>query len=165
MNKTQTSTKIIFICHGNICRSTMAEGLAKELFVREKIADKAASQYGEILFTSRAVSNEALGSPPYPLTMQELLHQGFQPNIYLADKTATKLTDVDFADNCYLFYMDQRNYDYLRRYYGADKAKRCRPLLSKDIADPWYTRDFTTCFYDIKQGIEQLFGQIIRGEL
>ncbi len=158
-------TKIIFLCHGNICRSTMAEGIAKELFERENLQDQVAEEYGEVVFSSRAVSREALGDPPYPLTIKELEKQGFKPQKYLADKVASFLRPEDQADNCYLFYMDERNRLNLERYHNLKPTVHCEQLLEHEIDDPWYTRDFTTCFTDIERGVRHIFDRLKNGTL
>lgn len=157
-------TKIIFICHGNICRSTMAESIAKELFERENIVSELPEKYGDVEIYSRAVSDDALGSPPYHLTIKELKNRGYHPEKYLEGKRAKRLCEDDFKPNCHLYYMDDLNRRNLERYYGKN-AKRCSQLLPQEIDDPWYTRDFASCFEDIKTGVDQLLTNLKTGKL
>ena len=140
--------KILFVCHGNICRSPMAEFVLKDLVHK-------AGRSGEFEIASAAVSCEELGSPVYPPARRELAARG----ISCAGKTARRITraDLDYYD--YIYYMDTENIRYLRRLFG-DKADKCRPLLGRDVADPWYTGDFSETWNDILTGCTRILEEL-----
>ena len=132
--------KILFVCHGNICRSPMAEFVMKEL-VRK------AGREAEFSIASAAVSREELGNPVYPPARRELMKHGIRCDGHAAHQiTRSELEGYD-----HIYYMDGSNGRYLRRLFGSD-AEKCRPLLSRDVADPWYTGDFTQTWNDILAG-------------
>lgn len=141
-------TKILFVCHGNICRSPMAEFVLKDLVHK-------AGRSEEFEIASAAVSCEELGSPVYPPARRELAARG----ISCAGKTARRITraDLDYYD--YIYYMDTENIRYLRRLFG-DKADKCRPLLGRDVADPWYTGDFSETWNDILTGCTRILEEL-----
>lgn len=135
--------KILFLCHGNICRSPMAEFILKHL-----VAQAGRSEEFEI--SSAAVSREELGHPIYPPAVRELQKH----NIPFTPRRARLVTDADFSRYHRIYYMDARNARYLRS-LGAPMEK-CRPLLSRDVADPYYSGDFTQTWEDIYTGCEQI---------
>jgi len=140
--------KILFICHGNICRSPMAEFALKDM-VRK------AGRAEEFEIASVAVSCEELGNPVYPPARRELAAHG----ISCAGKTARRITEQDLAHFDYIYYMDASNARYLRRMFGA-KADKCRPLLNRDVADPWYTGDFRETWDDIVTGCARILEEL-----
>ena len=142
--------KIQFVCHGNICRSPMAEYLCKDLV-------KKAGREQEFFIVSTAVSAEELGNPVYPPVKALLKAQG----IDCADKRARQLSKAD-GDKFDLFIcMDDSNVARAKRIVGEANAHKCKKLLSfagetADVADPWYTRDFEMAYADIKRGFDGL---------
>ena len=141
-------TKILFICHGNICRSPMAEFVMKDLV-------KKAGRSAEFEIASAAVSCEELGNPVYPPARRELQNHG----ISCAGKTARRITESDLGYYDYLYYMDASNARYLQRLFG-DKAAKCQPLLERDVADPWYTGDFSQTLDDILTGCSRILEEL-----
>ena len=133
-------TKILFVCHGNICRSPMAEFILKDMARRAGVA-----QNFEV--ASAAVSREELGNPVYPPARRELAKHG----ISCAGKAARQVTPADYADYDRIYYMDRSNARYLARMLPADPEK-IRPLLDRDVADPWYTGDFSATWADLVEG-------------
>ena len=132
--------KILFICHGNICRSPMAEFVMKDLV-------KQAGREKEFSIASAAVSREELGNPVYPPARRELQKHGIRCDGHAAHQiTRSELESYDF-----IYYMDASNARYLRRLFG-DAAAKCRPLLNRDVADPWYSGDFTRTWEDVLEG-------------
>ena len=136
--------KILFVCHGNICRSPMAEFVMKDL-VRK------AGRASEFEIASVAVSREELGNPIYPPAQRELNRHG----VPFDHRRARQITDNDIAYYDHIYYMDGSNARYLRRLFG-DKADKCRPLLSRDVADPWYSGDFAQTWDDILTGCTKI---------
>ena len=140
--------KILFVCHGNICRSPMAE------FVMKDLVQKAGK---ESLFhiASAAVSREELGNPVYPPARRELQKHG----ISCSGHAAHQITEAELDAYDRIYYMDASNARYLRRLFG-DKASKCRPLLSRDVADPWYTGDFTQTWLDVVEGCTRILEEL-----
>ncbi len=132
--------KILFICHGNICRSPMAEFVMKDLA-------KKAGRAADFEIASAAVSREELGNPVYPPARRELAAHGIRCDGHAAHQITRR--ELEYYDRIY--YMDASNARYLQRLFGPDAAK-CRPLLDRDVADPWYTGNFTATWNDILEG-------------
>ena len=136
--------KILFCCHGNICRSPMAEFVMKDLAAK-------AGRGREFEIASAAVSREEIGNPVYPPARRELARHGIRCDGHAAHQiTRGELTRYDK-----IYYMDASNARYLRRLFGDDAAK-CQPLLPRDVADPWYTGDFTATWEDILEGCTRI---------
>ena len=140
--------KILFVCHGNICRSPMAEFVMKDLV-------KKAGRSGEFEIASAAVSREELGNPVYPPARRELQKHGITCHGHAAHQITRR--ELEYYDRIY--YMDGSNARYLKRLFGDDAAK-CRPLLSHDVADPWYTGDFTETWNDILEGCTAILEEL-----
>ena len=132
--------KILFICHGNICRSPMAEFIMKDLVAK-------AGRSGEFVIASAAVSREEIGNPVYPPARRELQKHG----IACQGHAAHQITAAELAAYDRIYYMDASNARYLRRLFG-DAAEKCQSLLPRDVADPWYTGDFSATWEDILEG-------------
>ena len=140
--------KILFVCHGNICRSPMGEFIMKDL-VRK------AGVEGKFEIASAATSREELGSPVYPPARQELAKHG----ISCEGKRARQVVpaDVDYYDRIY--YMDGRNEKNMRRMLPS-WSENIRPLLDRDVADPWYTGDFSKTWDDILEGCQNILKEL-----
>ena len=147
--------KILFICHGNICRSTMAEYVMKHL-VKER------NMEGEFYINSAATSYEEIGNPVHFGTRRKLE----QMNIYCGDHRATRVEKSDYGKYDYLIVMDTNNLRNLKRIIGDDKDKKVYMLLDfckrkgESIADPWYTGNFDAKFNDVLDGCEGLLKYI-----
>lgn len=141
-------TKILFVCHGNICRSPMAEFIMKDLVAK-------AGRGSDFEIASAAVSREELGNPVYPPARRELQKHG----ISCQGHAAHQITDAELAYYDRIYYMDASNARYLRRLFG-DSAAKCSPLLSRDVADPWYTGDFTATWNDIVAGCRRILEEL-----
>lgn len=138
--------KILFICHGNICRSPMAEFVMKDLVKKEGLEDC-------FEIASAATSREELGNPVYPPARQMLQRHG----ISCTGKTARQLTRQDYEKYDLLICMDQQNIRNARRIVGEDPEGKLRLLLAfagsdRSVADPWYTGDFEATWEDVNVG-------------
>lgn len=148
-------TKILFICHGNICRSPMAE------FVMKHLVDEAGlSDAFEI--ASAAVSTEEIGNPVYPPARQKLAEHG----IGCEGKRARVMTRDDYQSYDYIVAMDRDNLRRLQRLCGQDKDRKVSLLMDYtdrpgDVADPWYTRDFEATWKDVLEGCRGLLEEIV----
>lgn len=146
--------RIMFVCHGNICRSPMAEFTMKKL-----VADAGLS--GNFLIASSATSTEELGNPVYPPARAELAKHG----IGCAGKTAVQLRKSDYGKYDYFIGMDTANIRNMNRIFGSDKNGKVYKLLTfagrgDDISDPWYSRDFSTAYADIEEGCNGLLSHL-----
>ena len=141
--------KVLFVCHGNICRSPMAEFVLKDMVRRRGLEDR-------FEIASAAVSTEEIGNSVYPPARRELLRHGIDP----AGKTARQITRQDYSHYDRICYMDSSNRRYLERMFPGDPLGKCRPLLSRDVADPWYTGDFGATWTDICQGCRALLEEL-----
>lgn len=147
--------RILFVCHGNICRSPMAEFLMKEL-----VAEKGLSARFEI--ASAATSDEELGNPVYPPVAALLRERG----ISCKDKTARQLRRADYESYDYIIGMDGANRRNMLRLFGGDPKGKVSLLLDftdhpRDVADPWYTRDFRAAERDIETGCRALLNTLL----
>lgn len=136
--------KVLFVCHGNICRSPMAEFVMKDMVAK-------AGRAHEFHIASAAVSREELDNPVYPPARAELARHG----IACAGHVAHQITRRELEDYDAIYYMDSSNGRYLHRLFGDDAAK-CQPLLARDVADPWYTGDFAQTYADIVSGCRRI---------
>lgn len=147
--------RILFICHGNICRSPMAEFVMKDMV-------KKAGRASEFQIDSAATSTEELGNPVYPPARRKLAEHG----IGCAGKTARQLTHIDYDAYDLLIGMDQANLRNMRRLLGGDPDGKLTLLMDYtdrpgDVADPWYTRDFEATWQDVLDGCRGLFAHLI----
>ena len=148
--------KILFICHGNICRSPMAEFVMKDL-VRKAGADT------EFFIASAATSTEEIGNPVYQPARRKLAEHG----IGCSGKTARQLRREDYDRFDLLIGMDGANLRNMRRICGGDPEGKLSLLLdwagrSGDVADPWYTGDFEATWQDVLAGCQGLLDALIK---
>ncbi len=141
--------RIVFICHGNICRSPMAEFVLKDMVKKRGIAD-------DFFIESRATSTEEIGNPVHHGTTRKLAQFG----ISTAGKTAIQLRKSDYEKYDYLICMDSWNVRNTLRIIGSDKDGKVSKLLSfagegGDIADPWYTGNFDETYDDVLRGCKE----------
>ncbi len=146
--------KILFICHGNICRSPMAEFVMKDLV-------KKAGLEKEYFIASAATSSEEIGNPVYPPARRRLAQAG----IGCGGKYAVQLTRSDYEKYDYLIGMEQINVKNIMRIIGEDSEKKVYRLLDfakihGDIADPWYSGDFDTTYEQVLEGCEGLLDRL-----
>ena len=142
--------RILFICHGNICRSPMAEFVMKDLV-------KKAGLENRFHIESAATSTEELGNPVYPPARRKLAEHG----IDCTGKTARQLTKSDYGKFDLLIGMDRANLRNMHRICGGDPAGKLHLLMDYtdrpcDVADPWYTGDFETTWRDVLAGCRGL---------
>ena len=136
--------KILFCCHGNICRSPMGEFVLKDMVAK-------AGREDDFEIASRAVSREEIGNPVYGPARKELKKHGIKCDGH----AARQIRMADFHRFDRIYYMDQSNARYLERMLPADPEK-IRPLLDHDVADPWYTGDFSATWNDIEEGCRKI---------
>ena len=144
-------TRILFVCHGNICRSPMAEFILKAL-VRAKGLEH---QYH---IESAAVSTEEIGNPIYPPAKRCLSQHGVP---FDSDKRARQVTRADYDRFDRIICMDASNLRWIRRIIPEDPGGKIRLMMSytghsRDVADPWYTGDFEETFQDLLEGCEAM---------
>ena len=148
-------TRILFVCHGNICRSPMAEFVMKDLV-------KKAGREAEFEIASAATSTEEIGNPVYPPARRELAAHG----IGCAGHAARQLRRADYDHYDLLIGMDGANVRNMRRMCGGDPDGKIRLLLDfagrpgQEVADPWYTGDFTATWRDVEAGCKGLLEQL-----
>ena len=140
--------KVLFVCHGNICRSPMAEFVMKDLVEKAGMGSR-------VQVASAAVSREEIGNPVYPPARRELARHG----IACDGHAAHQITRQELEEYDRIYYMDAANARYLRRLFGAD-AEKCLPLLSRDVADPWYTGDFRQTWEDVMEGCSRILEEL-----
>lgn len=142
--------KILFICHGNICRSTMAEFVMKDMVRKAGLED-------EYYIESAATSREEIGNDTHPGTKRKLTEVG----IPYTKRRARQVTKNDYDEYDYLVIMDQNNFRNLNRIIGSDPENKVFKLLdfagkNRDIADPWYTGNFDETYEDVVEGCQAL---------
>lgn len=146
--------KIVFICHGNICRSPMAEFIMKDLV-------KQAGKDREFTIASAATSREELGNPVYPPVRRMLRQHG----IDCSGKTARQITPEDYTRFDLLIGMDHANLRNMQRFFQGDPDQKLHLLLEYtnrpgEVADPWYSGDFDAAWRDIYAGCQGLLAQL-----
>lgn len=142
--------KILFVCHGNICRSTMAQFIFQDMINKQGITD-------QFYINSAATSREEIGSPPHHGTVHKLKHVG----VPILPHRAVQMTKKDYDKYDYLIGMDSMNIRNMLRIVSADPEHKVCRLLDftgnpRDIADPWYTGNFDLTYDNIKEGCEAL---------
>ena len=148
--------KILFVCHGNICRSPMGEFILKDM-----VKKAGAGEYFQI--ASAATSTEEIGNPVYPPARRKLAEHG----IGCSGKTSRRLVRADYDRYDLLIGMDQANLRNMQRICGGDPEGKIHLMLeyagrSGDVADPWYTGDFDAAWRDIEEGCRGLLEQLRR---
>ena len=149
-------TSILFVCHGNICRSPTAEFVMKEI-VRSGGREK------DFRIASAAVSTEALGCGIYPPAAACLTRHG----IPFDDRKARQMTAADYSEYDLLIGMDESNRARMRRICSGDPEGKIYLLTDfsgtgRPVADPWYTGDFETAFQDIRSGCLAIYQKYSR---
>lgn len=151
--------RILFVCHGNICRSPMAEYLFKDLAAK-------AGRAADFCVASAATSSEELGNPVYPPARRELARHG----IGCAGHTARRLTRADYDRWDLLIGMDRANLRSMQRLFDGDPLGKCSLLpqherpprigISAEVDDPWYSGDFSAAWRDIYAGCTGLLAEL-----
>lgn len=139
--------RILFVCHGNICRSTMAEFVLKDMVARRELADG-------FEIESAATSTEEIGNPVHPGTVGELRRHGIGG---FEKKRARQLCRADYDAFDLIIGMDEANMRNMGRMLGGDPEGKLHKMMefagsARDVADPWYTGDFDTTYEDVCDG-------------
>ena len=140
--------KVLFICHGNICRSTMAQCVFAHMVRQKGLEDM-------FEIDSAATSREEIGNSPHYGTVRKLQQVG----IPVIPHHARQMTKKDYEYYDYLIGMDTANIRNMNTIAGGDKGGKIYKMLSfagsgRDVADPWYTGDFDTTYRDVVEGLE-----------
>lgn len=148
--------KVLFVCHGNICRSPMAEFVLRNMVQKQGLGDR-------FEIASAATSTEELGNGVHPGTRKVLNNLG----ISTEGKCAVQMTKKDYRNYDYIVAMDHWNVSNILRIIGTDSEHKVQKLLDYtnrpgDIADPWYTGDFEQTYADIYEGCEALLQTILQ---
>lgn len=151
--------KILFICHGNICRSPMAEYVMKDLVTRRGLSDC-------FCIDSAATSTEEIGNGVHRGTRSKLREMG----IYCGDHRARQMKRADYDRYDYLIGMDDWNIRNMNRIVGSDPDGQIYKLLDfserpRDIADPWYTGNFDETYEDVAEGCRALMEHVLKNDL
>ena len=144
----------MFVCHGNICRSPMGEFILKDMV--QKI--NAGSRY---FIASSATSTEEIGNPVYPPAREKLSEHGISSK----GKYAVQLRRSDYEQYDLFLCMDRYNLRNALRIFGSDPQEKVKMLMSytgksRDVADPWYSRNFNEAFSDISKGCKALLKEL-----
>ncbi len=140
MQRNAEKIKILFICHGNICRSPMAEFIFKRITQEARVGD-------QFMIASAATSTEEIGNGVYPPVRSLLEKKGYD----VRGKRARQITRKDYQEYDHLILMDEQNRYNAFRIWGSDPEGKVSLLMDytdepREIDDPWYTRDFQTCY-------------------
>ena len=147
--------RVLMVCHGNICRSTMAESVMTYL-VKQRHMDT------QFYINSAATSREEIGNTPHHGTVRKLKEVG----IPVVPHRATQMTAQDYEEYDYLIGMDTANIRNMNRIAGGDPEGKIYKLLAfagsgRDVADPWYTGDFDTTYNDVLEGCTAFLNKIM----
>ena len=147
-------TRILFVCHGNICRSPMCEFVMKDLVRR-------AGREGEIFVASAACRRDEIGSDTYLGTREKLDEMG----VPYQRRRAVQITKADYDSYDLIVAMDMENMRDLDRLSGGDPKKKLHRLMEfvgekRDVADPWYTGDFDVTYMDVLKGCKALLKRL-----
>ena len=140
--------KVLFVCHGNICRSPMGEFVLKDMVKKAGVAHR-------FQIASVAVSREEIGNPVYPPARREMQRHG----VACDGHRARQITQADVDTYDHIYYMDRSNARYLQRLFPGET--KFRPLLDRDVADPWYTGNFTDTWDDICEGCRKIMEEVL----
>ena len=145
---------VLFVCHGNICRSAMAENMFRQMVEERGLSDV-------VMVDSAATSREEIGNTMYPPAEAKLVEKGVE----VCDHRARQLEAADYARFDWLVGMDAANMRNMARICGGDPGDKMVRLLelvgeSRDIADPWYSGDFECTYEDLLQGLTALMAQV-----
>ena len=135
--------KVLFVCHGNICRSPMAHYLLQDMVKKAGKAD-------QFKIASVAVSREELGNPVYPPARRELHSHG----VPCDGHCARQITQADVDEYDHIYYMDSSNLRYLQRMFPGET--KFKSFLDRNVADPWYSGDFTQTWADVVEGCNRI---------
>ena len=146
---------VMFVCHGNICRSPMAEIVLRDMLEREGLTNR-------ISVCSAATSDEELGNPIYPPAREELLRRGY---VLDGKKRSVQLCREDYDRYDLFVCMDHNNLRNMRRIFGSDPHEKMHLLMDftergGEVADPWFTRRFDVTFGDVTEGCEGLLAAL-----
>lgn len=142
--------RLMFICHGNICRSPMAEAVMKQLVAK-------VGRQAEFEIASCATSTEEIGHDVYPAARRELARHG----IPCPTRRAVRLTAADYERFDRLICMERYNRRNALSLLGGDPEGKLSLLLpDRDVADPWYSGDFDTAYRDIEEGCQRLLDSL-----
>ena len=150
--------RVLFVCHGNICRSPMAEFIMKDIVRTEGAADR-------YIIDSCATSSEALGQDMYPPARAKLTEKG----VPFSKRSARRMTPAMYGDYDVIAVMDGQNLHNIRTYVGDDPGRKVGLLMGfagedRGIDDPWYTDDFETAYNDIRAGCLALYRKLEASE-
>ena len=151
--------KIMFVCHGNICRSPMAEFIFKKMLEDNNLTDK--FFVASSATSSEEISWNGVGNPVYPPAREELKKHGIEPN----GKRATQLTRADYEKYDLFVGMDSNNIRNMHRIFGSDPENKIKKLMDYtsrggDVADPWYSDRFDVAYRDIYDGCLALLKEL-----
>jgi protein-tyrosine phosphatase len=146
--------KVLFVCLGNICRSPMAEFVFKEMVRRENLQDS-------FYISSAATSSEEIGNGMHYGAIRKMQEEG----IPISNRSARKMTKQDYEEYDYIIGMEDRNVRNILGIVGGDAENKVYKLLDfsdnpRDIADPWYTRNFDKAYDDIVEGCEAFLNEV-----
>ena len=149
-------TRILFVCHGNICRSPMAEFVLKDMVRKRGLEDR-------FEIASAATSREELGNPVYPPARRKLAENG----IACHGHQAWQMTRGDYARYDQIICMDRQNLRNVSRITGGDPDGKLSLLLDhteragEEVADPWYTGNFDAAWRDVTEGCRGLLAELL----
>ena len=151
--------RILFVCHGNICRSPMAEYVMKDLASKAGLTE-------EFVVDSAAVSREEIGNDMYPPAKRKLSEHG----IPFVKRKARQIVESDLKRYNIIIVMDRSNLQLINRMFGTEQTKNVILMMSiagenRDVEDPWYTGDFEQAYQDILTGCEALLQVLIKDGL
>ena len=146
--------RILFVCHGNICRSTMSQCVMQHMVDSRGMG-------GRFTIDSVATTNEEIGMPIYPPAREKLKAEG----VPIVPHRARRIQAGEQAGWDYIICMDEENIRHLRRILGPENMGKVRKLLSYvgesgDVADPWYTGNFDATYNDVVRGCEALLASV-----